>query len=88
MTDMTALRAHHRGGPEVLTVERAPVPVPLPGGLDRRARCAITFDELTWQKRGCATAPTHAHHPVARSVWCGRRHDNATEFAIGDKCSG
>ena len=28
MADMTALRAHHRGGPEVLVVERAPIPVP------------------------------------------------------------
>ena len=27
---MTALRAHRRGGPEVLVVEQAPVPVPAP----------------------------------------------------------
>lgn len=27
MTEMTALRAHQRGGPEVLTVESEPVPV-------------------------------------------------------------
>ncbi len=29
MTEMTALRAHRRGGPEQLVVERAPVPGPV-----------------------------------------------------------
>jgi NADPH:quinone reductase-like Zn-dependent oxidoreductase len=28
LTEMTALHAHRRGGPEVLVVERAPVPAP------------------------------------------------------------
>jgi NADPH:quinone reductase-like Zn-dependent oxidoreductase len=31
MTEMMALRAHHLGGPEVLIVEPAPVPVPAEG---------------------------------------------------------
>lgn len=28
---MVALRAHRRGGPEVLVIERAPIPVPAAG---------------------------------------------------------
>jgi NADPH:quinone reductase-like Zn-dependent oxidoreductase len=51
MSDMTALRAHHRGGPEVLTVERAPVPAPARGEvLVEVHAAAITFDELTWEE--------------------------------------
>ncbi len=46
---MTALRAHHRGGPEQLVVERAPRPVAGPGELLVEVHAAaITFDELTW----------------------------------------
>ena len=49
MAEMTALRAHRRGGPEVLVVERAPVPVPAEGEvLVAVHAAAITFDELTW----------------------------------------
>ena len=51
MTAMTALRAHQRGGPEVLTVERAPVPAPTAGEvLIAVHAAAITFDELTWDE--------------------------------------
>lgn len=46
---MTALRAHHRGGPEQLVVERAPVPRPGPGEVRVAVgAAAITFAELTW----------------------------------------
>ncbi len=49
MAEMTALRAHRRGGPEVLVVERAPVPTPAEGEvLVAVHAAAITFDELTW----------------------------------------
>jgi NADPH:quinone reductase-like Zn-dependent oxidoreductase len=48
---MTALRAHRRGGPEVLVVERAPVPVAAAGEvLVAVHAAAITFDELTWNE--------------------------------------
>jgi NADPH:quinone reductase-like Zn-dependent oxidoreductase len=51
VTDMTALRAHRRGGPEVLVVERAPVPTPAAGEvLVAVHAAAITFDELTWDE--------------------------------------
>ena len=51
MADMTALRAHRRGGPEVLVVERAPVPAPADGEvLVAVHAAAITFDELTWEE--------------------------------------
>ncbi len=49
MTTMKALRAHRRGGPDVLVYEDAPVPRP---GDDEVLvavqAAAITFDELTW----------------------------------------
>ena len=48
---MTALRAHRRGGPEVLVVESAPVPRPAAGEvLIAVHAAAITFDELTWNE--------------------------------------
>ena len=53
---MTALRAHRRGGPEVLVVERAPVPVPAADEvLVAVHAAAITFDELTWDETWTAT---------------------------------
>ena len=58
MSEMTALRAHGRGGPEVLFVEQAPVPEPAPGEvLVAVHAAAITFDELTWEE-------TWTHVPV------------------------
>jgi NADPH:quinone reductase-like Zn-dependent oxidoreductase len=50
MATMNALRAHRRGGPEVLVYEQAPIPTP---GDDEVLvavhAAAITFDELTWE---------------------------------------
>ena len=49
METMMALRAHTRGGPEVLVYESAPRPTPGSGEvLVAVHAAAITFDELTW----------------------------------------
>jgi NADPH:quinone reductase-like Zn-dependent oxidoreductase len=49
MASMNALRAHTRGGPEVLVYESAPRPTPEYGELLIAVHAAaITFDELTW----------------------------------------
>lgn len=66
---MMALRAHARGGPEVLVYESAPVPVP---GRDEVLvevhAVAITFAELTWQERGSETGSTgRRSSPATRS---------------------
>ncbi|OBF49754.1 alcohol dehydrogenase [Mycobacterium sp. 852002-50816_SCH5313054-b] len=68
---MTALRAHRRGGPEVLVVERAPVPVPAPGEvLIEVHAAAITFDELTWDETWARTPviPSHEASGVVAEI--------------------
>jgi NADPH:quinone reductase-like Zn-dependent oxidoreductase len=70
---MTALRAHRRGGPEVLTVESAPVPVPAAGEvLVAVHAAAITFDELTWDETwtrgGLSRTPVIPSHEVSGVV--------------------
>lgn len=51
MTAMNALRAHRRGGPEVLVYEQAPVPTARQDEvLVAVHAAAITFDELTWDE--------------------------------------
>lgn len=70
---MTALRAHRRGGPEVLVVEQAPRPVPSRGELLVAVRAAaITFDELlwdeTWLRDGADRTPTIPSHEFAGEV--------------------
>lgn len=70
MAEMTALRAHRRGGPEVLAVESAPVPVPAAGEvLVAVHAAAITFDELTWEETwtrdGVDRTPTIVSHEVS-----------------------
>lgn len=63
---MTALRAHRRGGPEMLVVERAPVPVPAAGEVVVAVHAAgITFDELTWAETGPAPVLTGPGDPIA-----------------------
>lgn len=91
MDDMTALRAHHRGGPEVLVVERAPIPVPAPGEvLIEVHAAAITFDELTWDETwlrdGQDRTPTIPSHEVSGIVVAAA--DDVTEFAVGDEVYG
>ena len=66
---MTALRAHRRGGPEVLVVERAPVPVPAAGEVLLAVRAAATtFDELTWEETWART-PVIPSHEVSGCVY-------------------
>lgn len=70
---MMALRAHARGGPEVLVYESAPVPVP---GRDEVLvevhAVAITFAELTWQETwfrdGVDRTPVVPGHEVSGVV--------------------
>lgn len=48
---MHALRAHTRGGPEMLVYEQAPTPIPGDGEvLVEVHAAAITFDELVWDE--------------------------------------
>jgi NADPH:quinone reductase-like Zn-dependent oxidoreductase len=88
---MRALRAHHRGGPEVLTVESAPVPVPAPGEvLVAVHAAAITFDELTWEETwtrdGVDRTPTIVSHEVSGVVTETRL--GVTDFQPGDEVYG
>ena len=88
---MTALRAHSRGGPEVLVVERAPVPAPAPGEvLVEVHAAAITFDELTWPETwardGRDRTPTIPSHEVSGVV--AALGDAVTEWAPGDEVYG
>jgi NADPH:quinone reductase-like Zn-dependent oxidoreductase len=88
---MTALRAHQRGGPEQLVVERAPIPVPAPGEvLVAVYAAAITFDELTWEETwtrdGASRVPVIPSHEVSgvvKEVGAG-----VTDFAPGDEVYG
>lgn len=73
MTAMTALRAHHRGGPEVLIFETVPVPVPADDEVLVEVRAAaITFDELTWEETwfrdGVSRTPIIPSHEVSGVV--------------------
>jgi NADPH:quinone reductase-like Zn-dependent oxidoreductase len=73
MTEMTALRAHRRGGPEQLVLERAPRPVPAAGEVLVAVHAAgITFDELTWEETwtrdGASRVPVIPSHEVSGVV--------------------
>ncbi|MGE2814211.1 NADP-dependent oxidoreductase [Mycobacterium heidelbergense] len=70
---MMALRAHRRGGPEVLVVERAPAPVAGAGEVVVAVHAAaITFDELTWDETwtrdGVSRTPVIPSHEVSGVV--------------------
>lgn len=72
-TDMTALRAHERGGPEQLVVERAPRPQPGPDELLIAVEAAaITAPELTWpetwESNGVDRTPVIPSHEFAGVV--------------------
>ena len=91
MTEMTALRAHRRGGPEVLVVERAPIPVPAAGEvLVSVHAAAITFDELTWDETwtldGVSRTPVIPSHEVSGVV--SEMGSGVTEFRPGDEVYG
>lgn len=91
MADMTALRAHHRGGPEVLVVERAPTPAPAAGEVLIEVHAgAITFDELTWEETwardGRDRTPVIPSHEVSGVITA--MADDVTEFSVGDEVYG
>ncbi len=91
MTAMTALRAHRRGGPDVLTVEQAPVPAPALGEvLVAVHAAAITFDELAWEEtwlcNGVDRTPIIPSHEVSGVV--AEVAPDVTEFAVGDEVYG
>jgi NADPH:quinone reductase-like Zn-dependent oxidoreductase len=88
---MHALRAHTRGGPEVLVYEQAPRPAPADGEVlvDVHA-AAITFAELTWPEtwtRGgidrTPIIPSHEFSGVVRELGSG-----VTSVAIGTEVYG
>jgi NADPH:quinone reductase-like Zn-dependent oxidoreductase len=86
MSTMTALRAHHRGGPEVLMIEQVPVPVPAPGEvLVAVHAAAITFDELTWEETwlrdGVDRTPIIPSHEVSGVVEA--VGEGVTDVAVG-----
>jgi NADPH:quinone reductase-like Zn-dependent oxidoreductase len=91
MARMAALRAHRRGGPEVLVVEQAPVPAPATGEvLVAVHAAAITFDELTWQETwvrdGVDRTPVIPSHEVSGVV--AAMGDGVTDFSPGDEVYG
>jgi NADPH:quinone reductase-like Zn-dependent oxidoreductase len=91
MATMTALRAHHRGGPEVLVVEQAPIPVPGPGEVLIEVHAgAITFDELTWEETwsrdGKDRTPVIPSHEVSGVI--AETASDVTEFSVGDEVYG
>jgi NADPH:quinone reductase-like Zn-dependent oxidoreductase len=73
MTTMKAIRAHRRGGPEVLVYEEAPVPEVRPNDLLLEVHsAAITFTELlwdeTWLRDGESRVPIIPSHEVSGRV--------------------
>ncbi|KLO47202.1 alcohol dehydrogenase [Mycobacterium nebraskense] len=88
---MTALRAHRRGGPEQLVVERAAIPVPAAGEvLVAVHAAAITFDELTWEETwtrdGVSRTPVIPSHEVSGVV--SEAASGVADFAPGDEVYG
>ena len=91
LAEMTALRAHRQGGPEVLVVERAPVPVPAADEVLVAVHAgAITFDELkwpqTWTRGGVSRTPVIPSHEVSGVV--SDIGSDVKDFAIGDPVCG
>jgi NADPH:quinone reductase-like Zn-dependent oxidoreductase len=91
MAQMTALRARRRGGPEVLAVESAPIPVPGTGDvLVAVHAAAITFDELTWEetwtRNGLSRAPIIPSHEISGVV--AEIASEVTDFRPGDEVYG
>jgi NADPH:quinone reductase-like Zn-dependent oxidoreductase len=91
MTQMTALRAHRRGGPEVLAVEAAPIPVPAADEVLVAVHAAgITFDELTWEETwtrdGLSRTPVVPSHEISGVVV--ETGSGTGNFAQGDEVYG
>lgn len=88
---MMALRAHARGGPEVLVYEPAPVPTPAPDEVVVEVHAAaITFAELswteTWQRDGHDRTPIVPSHEVSGVV--ATVGDNVTTLEVGHEVYG
>ena len=88
---MMALRAHSRGGPEVLVYEEAPRPHPGRDEISVAVRAAaITFAELTWpetwESRGVDRTPIIPSHEFAGVV--AEVGSGVTDFARGDSVFG
>ena len=91
MTEMSALRAHRRGGPEELVLDRAAVPVPAAGEVLVAVHAAgITFDELTWEETwtrdGASRLPVIPSHEVSGVVEAVAA--DVTDFAPGAEVYG
>ncbi|MBO3662131.1 NADP-dependent oxidoreductase [Microbacterium stercoris] len=91
-TEMTALRAHARGGAEQLVLETAPVPA-LRGPdevLVRVTAAAVTLDELTWpetwESNGQDRTPIIPSHEFAGTV--AAIGDDVRGLAVGDRVYG
>jgi NADPH:quinone reductase-like Zn-dependent oxidoreductase len=88
---MMALRAHRRGGPEVLQYESAPIPTPAAGeALVAVHAAAITFAELgwdeTWTSAGRSRTPTIPSHELSGVVTA--LGDEVAGLAVGDEVYG
>jgi NADPH:quinone reductase-like Zn-dependent oxidoreductase len=91
MTSMRALRAHSRGGPEVLVYESVPRPTAGNGELLIAVHAAaITFDELTWPETWSSDGvdrtpivPSHEFSGVVAEVGSG-----VTDVSVGDEVYG
>ncbi|RFA13098.1 alcohol dehydrogenase [Subtercola boreus] len=89
---MMAIRAHRRGGPEVLTYESVPLPVPKAGEVLVQVHAAgITFAELSWDetwrsKDGQDRTPIIPAHEVSGVVSALGSGVNA--FTVGDQVFG
>jgi NADPH:quinone reductase-like Zn-dependent oxidoreductase len=91
MATMRALRAHTRGGPEVLVYESVPRPTAEDGELLIAVHAAaITFDELTWPETWTAEGvdrtpivPSHEFSGVVAEVG-----DGVTDVSVGDEVYG
>jgi NADPH:quinone reductase-like Zn-dependent oxidoreductase len=88
---MMALRAHTRGGPDVLVYESAPRPTPGDGDvLIAVHAAAITFDELSWPETWAAggvdrtpVIPSHEFSGVVVEVG-----DGVAGLSVGDEVYG
>src|ERR1700754_4074501 len=91
MASMMALRAHTRGGPDVLVYESAPRPTAGDGEvLIAVSAAAITFDELTWPETWVSggvdrtpVIPSHEFSGVVAQVG-----DGVAAFSAGDEVYG
>src|SRR3954447_12427709 len=91
MSTMRALRAHTRGGPEVLVYESALRPTPSDGELVIAVHAAaITFDELTWPETWTSDGvdrtpivPSHEFSGVVAEVG-----EGVADVSVGDEVYG